>query len=134
MERLRKKGIKLTPQRLAILEYLEGNTAHPTAEDVHAAVRKRHPTMSHATVYNTLRTLRDHGEVLELTIDPGRKHYDPNTQPHHHIICVGCGSIADVFQDFDVSIPEELDREYEILGSQIEFHGLCRDCRGKTGG
>ncbi|MBI5598388.1 MAG: transcriptional repressor, partial [Deltaproteobacteria bacterium] len=53
IERYREKGLKLTPQRLAILEYLEGNTSHPTAEDIYRAIKRKHPTVSFATVYNT---------------------------------------------------------------------------------
>ncbi len=52
MERYRETGLKLTPQRLAILEYLDGNTSHPSAEDIYISVKEKFPTMSFATVYN----------------------------------------------------------------------------------
>ncbi len=61
MEKYRRLGIKLTPQRLAILEYLNGNTDHPSAEDIYRTVSKKYPTMSFATVYNTLGTLKTAG-------------------------------------------------------------------------
>ena len=129
MDRFVEKDLKLTPQRLAILEFLEGNTGHPTAGQVFTAVRRRYPSMSHSTVYNTLKTLRDRGALRELTIDPERKHYDPNTAPHHHLLCVGCGSIVDIFRDYDVSIPAEVENEYEILGNHVEIFGFCPGCR-----
>ena len=75
MEQYRDIGFKLTPQRLAILDYLDGNTNHPSAEEIFGAVKTKFPTMSFATVYNTLEALRDRGKVLELTIDPSRKRY-----------------------------------------------------------
>src|SRR3972149_10413434 len=82
MERIvskyRGKGFKLTPQRIAILKFLEGNTCHPTAEDIYTEIKKRYPTVSFATVYNTVQVLKDKGELLEVTIDPARKHFDPN--------------------------------------------------------
>ncbi|MEK7313260.1 MAG: transcriptional repressor, partial [Deltaproteobacteria bacterium] len=53
IEEYKAKGFRLTPQRIAVLEYLEGNTTHPTAEDIFIAIKKKHPTVSFATVYNT---------------------------------------------------------------------------------
>ena len=86
-ERYREKGFRLTPQRMAILDFLEGNTKHPTAHDIFREVKKTNPTVSFATVYNTVQSLGEIGELKELTIDPVRKHYDPDTRPHHHAIC-----------------------------------------------
>ncbi|HCC68554.1 MAG TPA: transcriptional repressor, partial [Nitrospiraceae bacterium] len=77
-------GLKLTPQRLAVLNYLDGNKSHPSAEGVYKNVLKKYPTMSFATVYSTLKALKKKGKVLELTLDPARREFDPNTEPHHH--------------------------------------------------
>lgn len=129
MDSLEKAGLKRTPQRMAIVEYLEGNRSHPTADDIFAYVRKRFPSISQATVYNTLRALRDRGEILELSIEPGRKHYDPDTESHHHLLCVGCGCIIDVMKGHDVSFPPEVENEYEVLGAHIEIRGLCPGCK-----
>jgi Fur family peroxide stress response transcriptional regulator len=133
MKRYRKIGFKLTPQRLAILDCLEGNTSHPSAEDIYRRLKKKFPTMSFATVYNTLDALTRKGEILEITIDPERKRYDPNTQPHHHLICNKCKKIVDVTINFKVTIPERFRRSFEILGNHIEFYGLCRECKKKGG-
>ena len=76
MEKYRNLQIKLTPQRLAILNYLEGNKSHPSADEIYKAVLKKFPTMSFATVYNTLDALREKGYVIELTIDPAKKRFD----------------------------------------------------------
>ncbi|MBT9168785.1 MAG: Peroxide operon regulator [Syntrophomonadaceae bacterium] len=67
MEKYKDIGLKLTPQRLAILDCLDGNKEHPSAEDIYKDVSKRFPTMSFATVYNTLEALRQRGGILELT-------------------------------------------------------------------
>ncbi len=122
-------GFKLTPQRLAVLDYLEGNKDHPSAEDVFRAVRRRHPMMSFATVYNTLEMLKRHGKVRELTGDPGRKRFDPNTGPHNHIICIRCRKIIDVPADEHVSVDKRYRAGFEITGNNIEFTGICPDCR-----
>ncbi len=129
MEKYREIGLKLTPQRLAILEYLDGNRSHPSAEDIYNAVKEKFPTMSFATVYNTLETLRKRGLLLELTIDPDRKRYDPNIEPHHHVICLRCKKVLDVHSDFDIPIPEDSVKDFHLLGNHIEFYGICPDCR-----
>lgn len=138
MERIvrkyRGKGFKLTPQRIAILKFLEGNTNHPTADDIYTEIKKKYPTVSFATVYNTVQALRDRGELLEITIDPERKHFDPNPSAHHHIMCTGCGKIGDVFFDYSKSLglPEEVTREFAVTGNHIDFYGVCSNCRAKT--
>ncbi len=122
-------GLKLTPQRMAILAYLDGNTAHPSAEDIYGAVSRRFPGMSLATVYNTLASLRDKGKLLELTIDPAKKRYDPDTRPHHHLICLDCSRVSDIDHVFDLDVPDSLG--YEITGNHIEFYGYCPQCKDK---
>jgi Fur family peroxide stress response transcriptional regulator len=129
MKKYREIGLKLTPQRLAILECLEGNTRHPSAEDIYRSVKRKFPTMSFSTVYNTLEALRDRGEVLELTVDPERKRYDPDTTAHHHLICVRCRKIVDVRADYRIEVPSREREGFEVTGNHIEFHGICAECK-----
>jgi len=130
-----KKGMgasfKRTPQRLAILAYLDGNTSHPSAEDIYRAVSKKYHSMSFATVYNTLNTLAKAGTIRELTIDPMRKRFDPDVSRHHHLLCVRCGKIVDITEELTVDLPEELAQDFEVLGSHIEFYGHCALCKKK---
>jgi Fur family peroxide stress response transcriptional regulator len=121
--------IKLTPQRLAILEYLEGNKSHPSAAEIYKAVSEKYPMMSFATVYNTLEVLREKGQVLELSIDSKKKRFDPNTNPHHHLICVQCKEITDVHRNFMLDLPEDERCNYEIIGNHVDFYGICPKCR-----
>ncbi len=129
MEKYKDIGLKLTPQRLAILNYLEGNKEHPSAEDIYKAVSKRFSTMSFATVYNTLETLRQRGGVLELTIDPDKKRFDPNIEPHHHLICIKCKRIADIHGSYKLIVPNRERADFEIVGNHIEFYGICPKCK-----
>jgi Fur family peroxide stress response transcriptional regulator len=122
---------KRTPQRLAILDYLEGNTSHPSAEDIYRAVSQKYRSLSVATVYNTLNTLAKSGVLRELTIDPGRKRYDPDTSRHHHLICVLCGKIVDIPGGISVNLPGEVVRDFTLLGNHIEFYGHCFLCTKK---
>jgi Fur family peroxide stress response transcriptional regulator len=124
------KGFKLTPQRIAILRFLEGNTSHPTADDIYRDIKKDHPTVSFATVYNTIQALKDRGELIEITIDPDRKHFDPNPTPHHHIMCSECGRIGDIIRDYTdvLEIPEEITEGFKITGNHVDFFGVCNKC------
>lgn len=133
INRYKGKGFKLTPQRLAILKFLEGNKSHPTAEDIFTEIRKRYPTVSFATVYNTVQALRDRGEILEITIDPERKHFDPNPVPHHHVMCTVCKKVDDIFVDYSAAlkVPESIVREFTITGNHVDFYGICGDCKHK---
>jgi Fur family transcriptional regulator, peroxide stress response regulator len=121
-------SLKLTPQRLAILEYLEGNKNHPSASDIYDAVSKKFPTMSFATVYNTLKTLKMHDNIQELTIDPEKKRFDPNMVRHHHLICIICSKIIDIETEFDVALSNTQKQGFEITGNHIDFYGFCPNC------
>lgn len=133
MERYKSMGLKLTPQRLAILNYLEGNKSHPSAEDIYTEVSRKFPTMSLATVYNTLEALKRKGKVMELTIDADKKRFDPDTGSHHHLICTVCRRIVDVHADYSLKVPAEERKDFEITGSHIEFYGTCPECRESGG-
>jgi len=133
LKKLRQKGIisgfKRTPQRLAILEHLDGNRSHPSADEIFRVVAKKNPSMSFATVYNTLNTLVETGAVRELTIDPDRKRYDPDTSAHHHLICLDCRKIVDIPGDVAVEVPRGVTKDFTVTGNHIEFYGICAPCR-----
>lgn len=92
---LRDRGLTLTPQRRAILRFLDGNLDHPTAADVLAAVTRDFPLSSRATVYNTLALLVEVG-ALSVERDGDEARFDPNVRFHHHRKCPTCGRIEDI--------------------------------------
>ena len=124
-------GLKPTPQRVAIIEYLDGNKNHPSAEDIFGELKKKYPMISFATVYKTLEALKNRGLLREIMIDRERKHFDPDTSHHHHIICIGCKRIVDIQSDFSIEIPDEQKNQFEVLDSEIEFYGICPNCKKK---
>ena len=128
----RSLGMKLTPQRLAILKFLEGNTTHPSAEEIFRSVQNLFPTMSLATVYSTLSALKEKGSILELTLDPDKKRYDPNTSMHNHFICMSCKTIIDIPGDQAAILSKSTAQQYNILKSQVEYFGICPDCKSKN--
>ena len=129
MKKLRDIGLKLTPQRMAIVEYLKDNKEHPSADDIYRAVSEKFPTMSFATVYNTLETLRKHSRLIELIVDPDKKRFDPNTEPHHHLMCVKCRKIVDIHGKYNLHIAENEKNNFDIIGNHIEFYGICPKCK-----
>jgi len=122
-------NMKQTPQRLAILEYLQGNKTHPSAADVYKAVSEKFPTMSFTTVYNTMETLKNMGMIRELSIDPDKKRFDPETEAHHHLICVRCKRITDINSRFELDLADDEQNDFDIIGNHIEFYGICPMCK-----
>lgn len=130
---LKDHGIRLTPQRMAILEYLRGTSSHPRADQVHQQIRRRFPGVSLATVYNNLKVLKDKGLVSELSYGDLASRFDGKTVPHYHVNCQVCGTVVDfhgpVFQDLQGEAAKVTN--FEISGHRIELYGACPDCRGK---
>ena len=124
------KELKLTPQRLAILRFLERNEEHPSASDIYRSVSKDFPTMSLATVYNTLKALERMKGVRQVSIDSDKKRFDPDTTDHDHLICVVCRKIVDVQCTFRPDIPGPERHDFEIIGTHVDFYGLCPACKG----
>ena len=131
-DRLASSGHRLTPQRLFILEALVADSSHPTAEELFARVRQTCPTTSLATIYKTLETLKQMGEVLELEFSDGSNHYDAlRPAAHPHVICERCGRIEDVELDGISHLQARAMQGsgYRLQSHRIEFYGLCRGCQ-----
>ena len=95
LEDLKRAGLKMTPQRIAIVRLFAVDESHPTAQALFERLRPEFPSMSFATVYNTLDALATAG--LSGTIRLGNAaRFDPNTAPHHHAVCDGCGAVSDL--------------------------------------
>ena len=133
-DKVRISSLRLTPQRMAIVKFLQGNTSHPSAEDIFCAVKKRFPTMSFATVYNTLEALKSVDGVRELQLDSSRRRYDPNTLDHHHVLCRSCGAIVDIRTKYQLDIPPEVSEQFDVVGNHVEFFGICRPCKAREAG
>jgi Fur family ferric uptake transcriptional regulator/Fur family peroxide stress response transcriptional regulator len=127
--RIRGAGLKLTPQRLAVLDYLQRTPGHPTAEQIGAELNRRLPRAARATVYNALRALRDAGLVAEVRLDGATARYDTNLAPHHHFVCRLCGRIDDVSADAAAAPPAyAVGAGYAVEDCEIVLRGLCAAC------
>jgi Fe2+ or Zn2+ uptake regulation protein len=138
---LKRAGLKLTPQRVAIVRLFAGNESHPTAQDLFERLRPSFPSMSFATVYNTLDTLARAG-LAGIVRLPGKRgdaaRFDPNTGPHHHAMCDRCGAVLDVAAGTLAPTSSAIDRVrrsapgFSVRAVERVYRGLCARCvRGR---
>jgi Fur family peroxide stress response transcriptional regulator len=127
-ELLTKKGVKPTPQRMVIADYLLHTISHPTADEVLAAVENRLPcALSRATVYNTLNSLVQAGVIQEVFTEPGKTRYDANISDHHHFVDVKSGKIIDIPGEMVPKLQEQLGAQFKVHSYQITFYGELDD-------
>ena len=120
---LRQCDIQPTPQRIAVVECVFDSKNHPTADDVLSSARKKCPTVSRATVYNTLNLLVEKGLIGMQTIKEGAVVFDPNVQRHHHFIDDDTGDIFDIpWDQLEVRGKGKL-KDFEILEFQVIMRG-----------
>jgi len=127
---LKRAGRKLTPQRMAIVRELAGDTSHPTAQELYERLAPAFPTMSFATVYNTLDALAKLGLVGMVRLGSAVR-FDPNTSSHHHAVCDRCGKVVDLPAP-DVSKKDvaraAAQSGFDIRAEERTYRGLCRPC------
>lgn len=126
---LKRAGLKLTPQRIAIVREIADDHTHPTAQALFERLRPAYPTMSFATVYNTLDALAGCGLTGSLNLG-GAVRFDPNTEPHHHAVCDSCGTVVDIAVD-EPSGPPHV-RGFRVLREERIYRGLCIRCAAAT--
>jgi len=136
LARCRTAGIAVTPQRLAIFRRLAATERHPSAEQLHAAVRREMPTLSLATVYKTLDTLARIGAVRPVSRLGARGRWDANLEPHHHLVCTTCGTVTDVTEPrleaaAQPAAAAAARHGFEAAGHSVEIFGRCAACRGR---
>jgi Fur family peroxide stress response transcriptional regulator len=134
--KLREKGYKVTPQRLAVFELILSRKDHPTADQIHKEVTKQYPSMSLATVYQALHLLTDMGLLQELGFTDRSSRYDPNIMPHINIICLRCGEIYDYksesVKEMWSKIVTEL--EFEPVRQRLDVYRYCDECSKEKSG
>ncbi len=134
VEILKNTGVRMTPQRHAILAYLLETMTHPTADEIYKALEGKFPNMSVATIYNNLRVFKEAGLVRELTYGDSSSRFDANTmEEHYHIICSECGAIHDFHHPYLTEIETAAGEStgFKITGHRMEVYGICEACQEK---
>jgi len=120
----------LTRQRKVVLDVVRSGDTHPTAAEVFAAARRRLPAISYATVYNSLRYLKDAGLVREIAFGNGASRYDRETDRHDHAICSSCGKLVDFDLPGTVALVRSAARasQFKPQSVHLTLVGLCPKC------
>ncbi len=122
---LKESDLRITPQRIAVLDYIYNEADHPDALEVWENVSKQYPNFSKTTVYNALKSLVDCGLLITVTINEDSIHYDADVRPHGHFICRKCSKIY----DFDVNCVNINGlNDFIIEKKAIYYSGICKSC------
>ncbi len=124
---LQAHGVRPTPQRLAVYQYLDTHRTHPNADAIYEALLPDYPTFSRTTIYNSLKVLMEAGLVRVVTIDPNEQHFDGNPADHGHCRCERCGKML----DFDIpaeTIAALVPDGFSVSRQDVFFTGRCEEC------
>jgi len=130
ISQLKEKGLKITPQRSAIIDALVKNReAHPGASLIYKEARKKVKSVSLSTVYATLKEFSEKGIIKSLEFDRMENRYDGNLSEHINLICKQCGAILDYNLPATVE-PKDIARKsgFVVTEARMEYYGHCRDC------
>ena len=124
---LQDHDIRITPQRVAVYEYLMQHKTHPSADMIYDAVVKRYPNFSRTTIYNSLHALEKAGLVKVIATVAGEQRFDADTSPHGHFRCTACGGISD-FPLEEAQIAAITPPMQEATLESLLFSGICPHC------
>ena len=122
---LSSSSLKSTPQRLAILSQLEAK-GHASIEEIYESIKETFPSMSLATIYKNIASLKEQNIVSEVC-NHHKPKFEITKEPHAHFICQKCGYIEDV--EFSDSIDSEIEQKYPGSKKELYIYGLCNSCR-----
>ena len=127
------QGLGLTRQREVVLEVILDAPEHLTANEVFANAKAKLPSISFATVYNSLRYLKDAGHIAEINFGTGASRFDRMTSRHDHAICTKCGILVDIEMEHPLELVNRAAAISNFKPEFLEFtlRGVCFDCVGK---
>lgn len=126
--------MKYSRQRELILSTVQSFPVHPTADTVYESVRQREPKISLGTVYRNLNQLSEIGMLVKLPMPSGGDRFDGRLDDHLHIICSGCGAVADIELSSLSQLDSDVEQQtgYQVTGKSMVFSGLCGNCCTKS--
>ncbi len=134
IDKLRSRGLKCTPQRIDIINEFLNSGKHCTVEALYSNLKQKHPSLSISTVYRTLETLVEIGELRIINVSRFKNYYDKKLEPHHHIVCIKCGKIEDVSINVSCQercLDEDHRKRYTLIDGICLFNAICEACRLK---
>ena len=133
IKKMRAKGLKVTPQRLAVIDVLiEKNLLHPSARVIYDVAKRRTNGLSLSTVYLTLNELSKHGIIKTLEFDKMENRYEGNLTDHINLICKECHGITDYRIPVVIDSREVIRKtKFRVTDTRLEYYGYCQMCREK---
>ena len=133
---LKKNKIKITPQRIAVINLLVKKNGHFSAEDIYKILKDDFPYISFSTIYNTLQTFKQVGLVKELHLDNNKAIFDSRTDEHFHFFCRKCKKIYDIDPPdcFSLDNCQSFAGKNKVEGIGIYMYGICEECLRKEDG
>lgn len=130
-QRSRERGIRVTPQRLAVYRALVGDPSHPSAEALYARLKPELPSLSLTSVYRILETLVSQGFARKISSADGLGHFDANLEKHQHLVCRVCGRLEDCYVPSlaALQLPDGALGAFRIEEIAVQIVGLCPQCR-----
>ena len=124
----------LTRQREVVLRVIRDAHEHLTANEVFGRAKELLPSISFATVYNSLRFLKDAGHIAEISFGNGASRFDRMTHRHDHAICTSCGKLVDIEMEHPAELVRKAARQSKFRPESLEFtlRGLCPECAGSN--
>ena len=124
------QDLGLTKQREVVLQVIRDSHGHLTANEVFGAAKSLLPTISFATVYNSLRYLKDAGHIAEIQFGNGASRFDRLTQRHDHALCTKCGRLVDIEMEHPEQLVQTAARISNFEPESLEFtlRGICPEC------
>ncbi|SFR68600.1 Fur family transcriptional regulator [Anaeromicropila populeti] len=136
---LKSNGLKVTNQRIAILEVMEKRPEeHLTVEEIYDYVKEKYSDIGLATVYRTIQVLSDLNVIDKLNLDDGYVRYELNIASeegeghhHHHLICLKCGSVLTFRDDLLETLEERIQKSlnFQVTDHEVKLYGYCEECR-----
>ena len=128
--------MNFSKKKKKILETLQNNVVHPSAEYIYKKLEEENSGIGLATVYSNLHKMAKTGEIKKIDGLEDSSHYDHNTHLHYHFFCKKCRRIFDLPSDISPNLVKkaEMVSGFKIDTHEIVFHGECKDCRNKKEG
>lgn len=130
LEKIREKGLKLTPLRKAIVMLFMDRIGHMTPEDAWSGLKGRFKQCGLPSVYRNLESLVECGILTRIQQFDNKKHYGLCTSEkehhHHHIVCIKCGRV-DAISECAITQKKKI-KGYRVVSHYVQVNGICEDC------
>lgn len=131
-QNLKESGLKITPQRIAILQEI-CKSGHATVEEIYENILQIYPSISLATIYKNLISMCEAGIINEIKPPLQKQRYEINHIPHSHLICQICGSLQDVDVNMGKMIElKAIPKDFEVSAMSVSIYGVCKNCKKKS--